>query len=453
MTEKDFSKELMDWCGVIEDNTKIPPEKFNNYKVKRGLRNSDGTGVLAGLTNIGNVHGYNVYDDDRIPDDGRLSYRGISVADIIADCEEENRFGYEEVCYLLLFGKLPTEHELSDFCEVLASMRALPFGFREDMIMKSPSPDIMNKLARSVLSLYSYDENPDSTDLYNLIRQSLSLIARAPSMVAYAYQTKRHYYDGQSMFIHSPNPELKSAENFLYMIRPDNKFTDFEAKVLDVAFILHAEHGGGNNSAFTAHVVSSSGSDTYSAIAAAVGSLKGPKHGGANAKVMGMIEDFKANITDINDKEQIANHIRKILRKESYDHSGLVYGMGHAIYTFSDPRAVILKKYAKKLAEQTGNMEEFNLYNYIEELTPDIFHEMKGPKVMCANVDMYSGLVYKMLNIPPELYTPIFAIARMVGWCAHRIEEVLYGGKIIRPAYKSVTKNKEYTTFKDRNID
>lgn len=450
MTGKDFSKELNNWCDIIENNTKIPPEKYDNYKVKRGLRNSDGTGVLAGLTNIGNVHGYITSDDDRIPDDGRLSYRGISVADIVADCEAENRFGYEEVCYLLLFGKLPTDSELNHFCEALADMRALPFGFREDMIMKSPSPDIMNKLARSVLSLYSYDENPDGTDLYNLIRQSLLLIARAPSMVAYAYQTKRHYYDGQSMYIHSPNRDLKSAENFLYMIRPDNKFTDFEAKVLDIAFIIHAEHGGGNNSAFTTHVVSSSGSDTYSAIASAVCSLKGHKHGGANARVMAMMEDFKANLTDINDKDQISEHIRKILRKEAYDHTGLVYGMGHAIYTKSDPRAVILKKYAEELAEKTGNMKEFKLFSLVEELTPEIFHEMKGPKAMCANVDMYSGLVYKMLGIPPELYTPIFAIARMVGWCAHRIEEALYGGKIIRPAYKSVSKNKEYTTFKER---
>ncbi len=450
MTGKDFSKELMGWCECVENNTKIPPEKYNNYKVKRGLRNSDGTGVLAGLTNIGNVHGYITSDDDRIPHEGRLSYRGISVADIVSDCEAENRFGYEEVCYLLLFGKLPTDIELKTFCEALADMRTLPFGFREDMIMKSPSPDIMNKLARSILSLYSYDENPDGTDLYNLIRQSLSLIARAPSMVAYAYQTKRHYYDGDSMYIHSPNPDLLSAQNFLHMIRPDNKFSDFEAKVLDVALIIHAEHGGGNNSAFTTHVVSSSGSDTYSAIAAAVCSLKGPKHGGANAKVMGMIEDFKQNLSDINNKDQVADHIAKILRKESYDNSGLVYGMGHAIYTISDPRAVILKRYAERLAKETGHMEEFKLYSLIEELTRNIFHELKGPKAMCANVDLYSGFVYKMLNIPPELYTPIFAISRMVGWCAHRIEETLYGGKIIRPAYKSVTKHKDYTTFKER---
>lgn len=450
MTEKKFSQELKDWCGMLERNTQIPAEKYDNYKVKRGLRNSDGTGVLAGLTNIGNVHGYLISEDDRIPDIGSLSYRGISVADIVADCEAENRFGYEEVCYLLLFGKLPSRHELDVFCQAIADMRPLPFGFREDMIMKSPSPDIMNKLARSVLSLYSYDKNPDSTDLYNLIRQSLLLLARVPSMVAYAYQTKRHYYDGKSMYIHSPNPELLSAQNFLYMIRSDNHFTDFEAKVLDIAFIVHAEHGGGNNSAFTTHVVSSSGSDTYSAIGAAVCSLKGPKHGGANARVMGMIDDFKANVSDITNSELVRSHIAKILRKEAYDKSGLVYGMGHAIYTVSDPRAVILKRYAEKLALQTGNEEEFKLYTLIEELTPEVFAEIKGAKPMCANVDLYSGFVYKMLNIPPELYTPIFAIARMVGWCAHRIEEALYGGRIIRPAYKSVTKNKPYIPFSER---
>ena len=445
-----LNKSLEQWVSVIEDNTKIPPSKYDNYKVKRGLRNSDGTGVLAGLTNIGQVHGYIIYEDERIPDDGKLSYRGIDVSEIVSACERENRFGYEEVSYLLLFGKLPNEKELSDFKSLIGTMRPLPFGFRDDMIMKAPSNDLMNKLARSVLSLYSYDDNPDSTDLYNVIRQSILLIARAPTMAAYSYQAKAHYLDGKSLYIHNPQPELSMAENFLYMIRPDNKFTDLEAKVLDVAMMLHAEHGGGNNSAFTTRVVSSAGSDTYSAIGAAICSLKGPKHGGANHKVMGMIEDFKENLSDINDRDQVAKHILKILDKEGFDRSGLIYGMGHAIYTKSDPRAIQLKKKAEELAYATNNEKEFKLYTLIEELTPDIFCEKKENKVICANVDLYSGFVYKCMNIPQELYTPLFAIARMSGWCAHRIEEILYGGKIMRPAYKGVCKGVEYIPINER---
>ena len=334
---------------------------------------------------------------------------------------------------------------------VISELRPLPYGFREDVIMKSPSPDIMNKLARAVLTTYSYDSDPDATDLYNMLRQAILLVARVPTMVAYCYQAKAHYYDGKSLYIHNPQKGMSSAENFLYMIRPDNKFTELEARVLDTAgFILHAEHGGGNNSAFTTRVLSSSGTDTYSAIGAAIGSLKGPKHGGANRKVMGMIEDFKANLSDINDRDQVAGHIEKLLNKGGYDHSGLVYGMGHAIYTRSDPRAVYLKKQAEELADVTGNMEEFKLYSLIEELTPEIFSRLKGEKTMCANVDLYSGFVYKCLGIPEELYTPMFAIARMAGWCAHRIEEVMYGGKIIRPAYKSVCKRVPYVSIDER---
>lgn len=450
-SNKEYLKNTLEnWCSVIEGHTKIQPERYDNYKVKRGLRNSDGTGVLAGLTNIGQVHGYIMYEDERIPDDGKLTYRGIDVTDIVKACEKEDRFGYEEVCYLLLFGKLPTCQELDDFKKLVGAMRPLPRGFREEMIMKTPGKDVMNKLARSVLSMYSYDDNPDSTDLYNIIRQSILLFSRVPTMVAYAYQAKAHYIDGKSLYIHNPQPELSMAENFLYMIRPDNQFTDLEAKVLDLAMILHAEHGGGNNSAFTTRVVSSAGTDTYSAIGAAIGSLKGPKHGGANRKVMAMIEDFKANISDINDRDAVAKHIEKVLAKETFDHSGLVYGMGHAIYTKSDPRAIQLKRKAEELAEVTGNMKEFKLYSMIEELTPEIFAAKKGPKHMCANVDLYSGFVYKCLNIPAELYTPMFAIARMPGWCAHRIEEVIYGGKIIRPAYKGVCSSGEYVPIADR---
>ncbi len=450
-SNKEYLKNTLEnWCSVIEGHTKIQPERYDNYKVKRGLRNSDGTGVLAGLTNIGQVHGYIMYEDERIPDDGKLTYRGIDVTDIVKACEKEDRFGYEEVCYLLLFGKLPTRQELDDFKKLVGAMRPLPRGFREEMIMKTPGKDVMNKLARSVLSMYSYDDNPDSTDLYNIIRQSILLFSRVPTMVAYAYQAKAHYIDGKSLYIHNPQPELSMAENFLYMIRPDNKFTDLEAKVLDLAMILHAEHGGGNNSAFTTRVVSSAGTDTYSAIGAAIGSLKGPKHGGANRKVMAMIEDFKANIRDINDRDAVAKHIEKVLAKETFDHSGLVYGMGHAIYTKSDPRAIQLKRKAEELAEVTGNMKEFKLYSLIEELTPEIFAAKKGPKHMCANVDLYSGFVYKCLNIPAELYTPMFAIARMPGWCAHRIEEIMYGGKIIRPAYKGVCRGGAYVPIGER---
>ncbi len=445
-----FKQAMEHYRDIVLDHTKIAPEAYNNYKVKRGLRNSDGTGVLAGLTNIGNVHGYVLSEDEKTADEGRLRYRGINVADIVADCEREKRFGYEEVCYLILFGVLPSKDELQKFKELIGELRPVPYNFREDVIMKNPSPDIMNKLARAVLTTYSFDDDPDNTGLLNIIRQSMLLVARVPTMVAYAYQAKLHYYDSKSLYIHHPQLELSAAENFLYMIRPDNKFTRIEAEILDLALILHAEHGGGNNSAFTTRVVSSSGSDTYSAIAAAIGSLKGPRHGGANKKVMGMIDDFKENIENITDADQVAAHIEKTLRKETYDRSGLVYGMGHAIYTLSDPRAVMLKKKAEELAKITGHEDEFKLYSLIEELTPDIFHRMRGPKDMCANVDLYSGFVYKMLNIPEELYTPLFAIARMPGWCAHRIEEVTYGGRIIRPAYKSVCKKRDYVPFSER---
>ncbi len=445
-----FKRALESYRDAVLDNTKIAPEAYNNYKVKRGLRNSDGTGVLAGLTNIGNVHGYVVSEDEKTADEGRLRYRGINVAEIVAECQKEKRFGYEEVCYLILFGCLPNAQELAEFNELMGALRPVPYNFREDIIMKNPSPDIMNKLARAVLSSYSFDPDPDNTSLLNMIRQAMLLVARVPTMVAYAYQAKLHYYDAKSLYIHHPQPELSSAENFLFMIRPDNKYSRLEAEILDLALILHAEHGGGNNSAFTTRVVSSSGSDTYSAIAAAIGSLKGPRHGGANKKVMGMIDDFKEHIEDINDPDQVAAYIEKTLRKETYDGSGLVYGMGHAIYTLSDPRAVMLKQKAEELAKLTGNEKEFKLYNLIEELTPEVFHRIRGPKDMCANVDLYSGFVYKMLNIPEELYTPMFAISRMAGWCAHRIEEAVYGGRIIRPAYKSVCKKRPYVPISER---
>ena len=450
-TEQDmYAETFRKWTQEVEANTSIPPESYKYDRVKRGLRNSDGTGVLAGLTKVCQVHGYVMYEDEKLPDAGKLIYRGVDVSEIVGACEAENRFGYEETCYLLLFGKLPTASELAEFRRVVGQARTLPDGFLEDVIMYSPSNNIMNKLARSVLAMYSYDNDPDSIDLYNLIRQSVLLFSQVPTIMAYAYEAKNHYFNGKSLIIHNPRPELSTAENILHMIRPDNKFTELEARVLDLALILHAEHGGGNNSTFTTRVVSSSNTDTYSAIAAAIGSLKGPKHGGANAKVVEMVEDFKNNLSNITDRDQVAKHIEKIFNKEAFDGSGLVYGMGHALYTMSDPRAVALKRKAEELAYATGNEDEFKLYNLIEELTPEIFTNRKGRSYICANVDLYSGFVYKCLNIPNELYTPLFAVARMAGWCAHRIEEIVYDGKIIRPAYKHVGKNNIYVPINER---
>ncbi len=424
---------------------------YDKYNVKRGLRRNDGTGIMAGLTAIGDVKGYYIEDGEKIPCEGRLRYRGIDVREIVEGCKKDNRFGFEEVIYLLLSSRLPDAKELETFSRLLGDFRDLPDGFTEDMIMHAPSGDIMNKLARCVLACYSYDQNPDDISFANMLRQSIELISRFPTMVAYGYQAKRHYHDGQSLYIHSPRADLSTAENFLYMLRPDNQYDPLEAEILDLAFILHAEHGGGNNSAFTTRVLASSGTDTYSSIAAAVGSLKGPKHGGANLRVMGMIEDFKRNVTDITDEKQVCEHIRKLFRKQSYDRSGLVYGMGHAIYTLSDPREVMLKEKARELAMMRGMMDEFRLYELIQENTPGIFiQEKKIDKPICANVDLYSGFVYKMLNLPPELYTPIFAISRIVGWSAHRIEEVIANDKIIRPAYKSVVNSKKYVPIEER---
>lgn len=430
----------------------IPSHYYGEYNVKRGLRNPDGTGVLAGLTAIGEVHGYVLDEGNKAPIEGTLRYRGISIEDIVTACMEEERYGFEEVIFLLIFGYLPNNEELDRFISELSTRRTLPDNFAEDMILKAPSRNIMNKLARSVLALYSYDnENPDSIEVEDLLSQSLNLIARFPTLIAYAYAAKKHYYDKTSLVLHNPKPELSIAENFFYMTRANHKFTKLEADVLDLCLMLHAEHGGGNNSAFTVRVLSSSNTDTYSTIAAAIGSLKGPKHGGANAKTLTQMNEIKANVKDWTSDEEVLSYLEKILRKEAGDGSGLIYGIGHAIYTLSDPRAVILKKCAEKLAEETGNKEEFELYKLIEEKAPEAFKNVKGITApMPANVDFYSGFIYQMLNIPEELYTPIFAMARIVGWCAHRIEEVMTGGKIIRPAYKSVVKRSEYTNIKDR---
>ncbi len=429
----------------------IPQHFYTDYNVKRGLRNADGTGVLAGFTSVGEVHGYVMDEGYKSPVPGKLRYRGISLEDIVSSCQREHRFGFEETAFLLLFGFLPDKEMLADFTELLAKRRMLPDGFTEDMIFKAPSKNIMNKLGRAVLALYSYDDNPDDISVPNLLRQSLDLIARFPVLIANAYSCKRHYFDGESLVLHNPNTELSAAENFLHMIRPDKHFTRAEAEALDLSLILQAEHGGGNNSAFTVRVLSSTGTDTYSAISASVGSLKGPKHGGANDKMLSQMEELKANIHNWNDETEIMSYLKKILNKEAGDGKGLIYGIGHAVYTISDPRAVILKERAATLAKDTGHEAEFELYDAVERLAPIAFREVKGlDQDMCANVDFYSGFVYQMLKLPQELYTPIFAMSRIVGWSAHRIEEVMTNNKIMRPAYKSAVKRLGYTPINER---
>ncbi|WP_139903639.1 citrate/2-methylcitrate synthase [Clostridium thermarum] len=449
MTNASYIDKIAGLAALAEENNYIEQQYYTIHDVKRGLRNSNGTGVIVGLTKIGDVHGYLVDEGEKIPSEGRLLYRGIDIKDIVNGFQKDKRFGFEEVCYLLLFGVLPTKNELEEFKEILASVRTLPYGFIEDMILKAPSKDIMNKLMRSILVCYSYDKNPDDTSIKNVLRQSIELIARFPSMVAYGYQAKAHYYDFKSLYIHSPQPDLGTAENILYMIRPDNAYTEKEAELLDLAMVLHAEHGGGNNSAFATHVVSSTGTDTYSAIAAAVGSLKGPKHGGANIKVMEMIDYIKANLKNWKDKNEIRDLLDKILNKEAFDGSGLIFGMGHAIYTKSDPRASLLREKAKELALDKDRMDEYQLYRSIEDISIEIFKERQNREI-AANVDFYSGFVYDMLNIPRDLYTPIFAAARIPGWCAHRIEQLVSEPKIIRPAYKSVSEKKAYIQMEER---
>jgi citrate synthase len=444
---------LNSYASIVETHNRINPELFKKYNVKRGLRNEDGTGVLVGLTEIGNVHGYILDEGEKVPVPGKLYYRGYDVEDLVKGCNQEKRFGFEEISFLILFGKLPNSKELKEFQEVLGELRTLPNGFFEDMILKAPSPDIMNKLARSVLASYSYDSNPEDSSLRNILRQSIELIARFPTMVAYAYQVRQHYYYGKSLYLHSPNKDLSTAENLLLLIRPNSTYDPLEAELLDLALILHAEHGGGNNSTFTIRVVSSAATDTYSAVAAALGSLKGAKHGGANNRVMEMMEDIERNVKDWKDEEELSAYLKKILRKEAGDRSGLIYGIGHAVYTLSDPRAVLLKEKAKILAEEKGFSEEFNLYDRIERIAPRVFKEERNwDKPLAPNVDFFSGFVYKMLNIPGALYTPIFAIARISGWAAHRIEEIVSGGKIIRPAYKNVyTTKEEYVPLTQRS--
>lgn len=448
MDHTDFLHTL---CADYRIHNSLKVEARTNSHILRGLRYDDGTGVMVGCTKVGNVQGYHMVDGEKEPMEGNLQYRGYALKDLVSAYITEGRFGFTEVAYLLLFGNLPDRQRYEMFRNVMHDFTALPPNFVEDMIIKQPSRDIMNKLGRSVLTLYSSDPNPDELSVENLMRQSMELVARFHLMVAYAYVVKRHYFDNESLYIHRPKPELSLAENFLQLIRPDQKYTPEEARLLDLCLICHAEHGGGNNSTFTCRAVSSTGTDTYSAIAAAVGSLKGPKHGGANRQVLEQFEQIKANVKDWTDDEEVAAYVRRILMRQAGDGSGLVYGMGHAVYTLSDPRTVILKKAARTLAQQRGMLDELELMEAVERVTPDLFAEITGhEKAMCANVDMYSGLIYQMLNIPPELFTPLFAVARIPGWCAHRMEEILTGGRIYRPAYKPLIHHRDYIPMDQR---
>ncbi len=435
----------------VINNNKIDPELYTRYNVKRGLRNSDESGVLVGLTEIGDVHGYVFDEGEMLPDEGRLLYRGVNINEIVKGMIDDDRHGFEETTYFLLFGELPTKEQLEEFNNILDSYRELPEGFAEDMIMRAPSRDIMNKLARSVLVSYSYDNEADDISIGNVLRQCIELIAKFPTMAAYGYQAKAHYHEGKSLVIHKPKAGVGTAENLLHLIRSDSQYSKLEAQVLDLALVLHAEHGGGNNSTFTNHVVTSTNTDTYSAIAAALCSMKGPRHGGANKKALNMMDNIMENVKDWNDEDEIANYLAMIMRKEAFDRTGLIYGYGHAIYSLSDPRAILLKKKASELALEKGLDKEFSLYEKVEKLTPQvIFREKHSEKKVSANVDFYSGFVYRMLNIPVALYTPIFAIARIAGWSAHRIEELISGGRIIRPAYKNVAPRKKYIPISER---
>ncbi len=438
-------------CDELDKNNYIDPADYDRYQVKRGLRNSDTTGVMAGLTRICSVEGYYILDGEKVPKDGKLYYRGYDINDIIKACDTEDRFGFEEVVWLLLMGSLPTGNQLLALREVLSECRALPDEFVEDAILKQVSKDIMNKMARCTMTLYSYDEDPDNTSIDNVLRQSLQLIAQTPTIMIDAYQAKRRAIYGESMFLHPIDKSQSEAEYILNSLRPDRKFSHEEAKLLDLCLMLHADHGGGNNSTFSVRVLTSSKTDTYSAITAGLGSLKGPRHGGANIKVVKMLDDIMANVADPTDEGQMKDYLVKIINKEAGDKSGLIYGMGHAVYTCSDPRAVVLKKNARELAYQAGFEKEFTALELVEKLTPDVFATVKGDnKVMCANVDLYSGLVYKTLGIPEDLYTPLFATARIAGWCAHRIEELTSNGRIMRPAYKSVSHTRKYVSLANR---
>ena len=447
----EITPEIQHFANLCEKNNIIERDLYTKYDVKKGLRDLDGKGVLAGLTNVSDIQAKKIVNGKEVPCAGKLYYRGYDIKDLVKGFLQEKHFGFEEISYLLLFGELPNEKEIALFHDTLVERRTLPPNFVRDVIMKAPSKDMMNNLSRAILNLYSYDEKADDTSIPNVLRQCLNLISQFPMLMVYGYHAYNHYEKDESLYIHRPDENLSMAENFLRLLRPDMKYTALEARVLDIAFVLHMEHGGGNNSTFTTHVVSSSGTDTYSAIAAALSSLKGPKHGGANIKVVEMMNDLKKNVKDLKDDEQISDYLRKLLNKEAFDKKGLIYGMGHAVYSISDPRATIFKGFVEQLSDEKGRKDEFELYSKIERLAPKIIGEERSIyKGVSANVDFYSGFVYSMLDIPLELYTPMFAIARIVGWSAHRIEELVNVDKIIRPAYKSITEERTYRPMDER---
>lgn len=436
---------------VCKEHSSLDLSLYGKYDVKRGLRDINGKGVLAGLTQVSNVQATKIVDGQEVPCAGSLSYRGYDIKELTGGFIRDKRFGFEETAYLLLFGKLPDKEELKEFTDLLANQRSLPKNFTRDVIMKAPSSDIMNALSRSVLTLYSYDKNPDDISLPNVLRQCLNLISVFPLLSVYGYQAYNHFVRGKSLYIHNPKKELSTAENILRMLRPDKKYTALEAQILDIALILHMEHGGGNSSTFTTHVVSSSGTDTYSAIAAALGSLKGPKHGGANIKVVSMVQDMKKEVKDWEDEDEVRDYLKKLLHKEAFDRRGLIYGMGHAVYSVSDPRAEVFKGFVETLAKEKGRMKDYRLYSMVERLAPEVIaEERKIYKGVSANVDFYSGFVYSMLDLPLELFTPMFAVARIVGWSAHRMEELINTDKIIRPAYKNVLEPAVYVPLDER---
>ncbi len=450
-TANTASREIQRLSKMCVDNNHIEQSLYDKYQVKRGLREPSGKGVLTGLTEISTVIGSKEIDGVLTPTEGELRYRGIDVNELVEGFTNGHRYGYEEIVYLLLFGSLPNQAELDKFNQLMGYNRKLPPDFVEDVILKNPNKDVMNAMSQAVLALNGYDKRSDDTDIPNVLRQSISLIATMPMIAAYSYLSYRHYMLRRGLYLHNPKPELSTAENLLRMLRQDKKYDEAEAKLLDMALVLHAEHGGGNNSTFTTHVVTSSGTDTYSAMAASLCSLKGPKHGGANIKAMKMFQDIKANVKDWYDDDEIAAYLKRILEKDAFDHSGLIYGMGHAVYSLSDPRAKILKKYTLELAERKGRENEAHLYKTVEELAPKVIAEKrKIYKGVCTNIDFYSGFAYDMLGIPEEFITPLFAIARVAGWSAHRIEELICDSKIIRPAYKSVAADASYIPITDR---
>ena len=447
----DIIPEINELAEKMQANSVIDPGLYSKFDVKRGLRDLDGKGVLTGLTDISTIKQNKLVDGKLVPCDGELYYRGYNVNDIVGGILEDNRFGFEEVVYLLLFGEMPTAQQLKDFRELLVLYRTLPQNFVRDVILKAPSEDMMNSIARSVLTLFCYDKNPNDTSISNVLRQCVQLISVFPLLSVYGYHAYNHYLRDKSLYIHYAEPTMSTAEVLLSLLRPDRRYTELEAKVLDMALILHMEHGGGNNSTFTTHVVTSSGTDTYSAMAAALASLKGPKHGGANVKVFEMFEDLKQNVSDWKDDEEISRYLEKLLDKEAFDRQGLIYGMGHAVYTISDPRQVILRSAVQRLAEAEGYTREYDLYARVEELAPKVIgRKRRIYKGVASNVDFYSGLLYSMLDIPCELYTPLFATARIAGWSAHRLEELINAGKIIRPAYMSISTERHYVNLNER---